>query len=247
MIMRQIVIGREGNQPFTINDEYVSRQHAIFTYDETTGVMTLIDKSRPNVGTFVRMGNQFQQISQCNVDATTDVRLGPYFTFRIGQLFQTAAPKPSPKLEKPQHPKVEKVDIAYLRRVAENYEANKLQLEQKQASVNSLRTLTLVGTLVGGSITTILSLILGKEDPRMQIIAAAIGLSISLIFLISLSLYCSKKSKEIVVNRNKNDKNYKITFCCPKCHVPFAGKLYENILAEGKCPKCKVEFYDSKI
>ena len=184
MIMRQIVIGREGNQPFTINDEYVSRQHAIFTYDETTGVMTLIDKSRPNVGTFVRMGNQFQQISQCNVDATTDVRLGPYFTFRIGQLFQTAAPKPSPKLENPQHPKVEKVDIAYLRRVAENYEANKLQLEQKQASVNSLRTLTLVGTLVGGSITTILSLILGKEDPRMQIIAAAIGLSISLIFLI---------------------------------------------------------------
>ena len=100
---------------------------------------------------------------------------------------------------------------------------------------------------MGGSITTILSLILGKEDPRMQIIAAASGLSISLFFLISLSLYCSKKSKEIVVNRNKNDKKYKITFCCPKCHVPFAGKLYENILAEGKCPKCKVEFYDSKI
>ena len=61
--MRQIIIGREGNQPFTINDEYVSRQHAVFTYDERTGLMTLTDKSRPEVGTFVKMGNQFQQIS----------------------------------------------------------------------------------------------------------------------------------------------------------------------------------------
>ena len=38
--MRQLIIGREGNQPFPIVDEYVSRQHALFTYDESTGIMT---------------------------------------------------------------------------------------------------------------------------------------------------------------------------------------------------------------
>ena len=74
------------------------------------------------------MGNQFQQISQCNVDATTDIRLGPFFTFRVGQLFQqstSTTKKPTP----PQKPKQEKVDIAYLRKVAENYEETKLKLE----------------------------------------------------------------------------------------------------------------------
>ena len=239
--MRQIIIGREGNQPFAINDEYVSRQHAIFTYDERTGLMTLTDKSRPEVGTFIRMGNQFQQISQCNVDATTDIRLGPFFTFRVGQLFQT--PTQPKQTSKTQKPKQEKVDIAYLRRVAENYEDTKLKLEQKQANINSLRTLSLVGSIAGGGITTILPKMFGTED----MVYYLIGPAIAVVFMVYLMVYCSKASKDIILKKSQNDKNYKISFCCPKCHVPFAGKLYENILAEGKCPKCKVEFYDSKI
>ena len=230
--MRQIIIGREGNQPFAINDEYVSRQHAIFTYDERTGLMTLTDKSRPEVGTFIRMGNQFQQISQCNVDATTDIRLGPFFTFRVGQLFQSPSQPQQPS--KPQKPKQEKVDIAYLRRVAENYEDTKLKLEQKQANINSLRTLSLVGSLAAGVISPIITSMVGDNVTGEKIAwyYQAIGPIIA---------------KDIILKKSQNDKNYKISFCCPKCHVPFAGKLYENILAEGKCPKCKVEFYDSKI
>lgn len=240
--MKQIIIGREGNQPFVINDEYVSRQHAIFTYDERTGLMTLTDKSRPEVGTFIRMGNQFQQISQCNVDATTDIRLGPFFTFRVGQLFQAPTKLKQPPI--PQKSKQEKVDIAYLRKVAENYEATKLGLEQKQSNINILRTLSLVGSLAGGGISAIIPKMLG-DDVEWYVLL--VGPIIAVLFLVILMLYCSKASKDVILKKNKNEKNYKISFCCPKCHVPFAGKLYENILAEGKCPKCKVEFYDSKI
>ena len=245
--MRQIIIGREGNQPFAINDEYVSRQHAIFTYDERTGLMTLTDKSRSEVGTFVRMGNQFQQISQCNVYVTTDIRLGPFFTFRVGQLFQS--PTQPKQTSKPQKPKQEKVDIAYLRRVAENYEETKLKLDQKQANINSLRTLSLVGSLAAGVISPIITSMVGDNVTGEKIAwyYQAIGPVIAVIFLISLMMYCSKASKDIILKKSQNDKNYKISFCCPKCHVPFAGKLYENIFAEGKCPKCKVDFYDSKI
>lgn len=239
--MKQIIIGREGNQPFAINDEYVSRQHAIFTYDENTGVMTLTDRSRPEVGTFVRMGNQYQQISQCNVDATTDIRLGPYFTFRVGQLFQTTSKPKQPST--PQKPKQEKVDIAYLRKVAENYEGNKLKMEQKQANINSLRMMTIMGSVAGSMISGLI-MVLGED---YKVVGTIVGFSITAIFLTSLLIYCSKVSKEVILKKSQNDKNYKISFCCPKCHVPFAGKLYENILAEGKCPKCKVEYYDSKI
>lgn len=242
--MRKIIIGKEGNQPFPITDEYVSRQHAFFTYDELTGVMTLADQSSAN-GTFVKMGNQFQQISQCVVDATTDVRLGPSFTFRVGQLFQ--APKPLQSPIKPggkECQKPEKVDIAYLRGVAENFEETKLQLEQKQSNINSLRTLSLVGSIAGGSISAIIPGLVGSE---VGWYIKLIGPSVAIIFMVTLMIYCSKVSRDIIVKKNQNEKNYKISFCCPKCHVPFAGKLYENILAEGKCPKCKAEFHDSKM
>lgn len=242
--MKQIIIGREGNQPFAINDEYVSRQHAIFTYDERTGLMTLTDKSRPEVGTFIRMGNQFQQISQCNVDATTDIRLGPFYTFRVGQLFQSPSTPKNPTT--PQKPKQEKVDIAYLRKVAENYEETKLNLEQKQASVQSLQSFGSLGLILSAAISGIIPKML-ESGEGVAWYYMAIGPIIAGSFFIALQVYCMKAKKNIIFKKNKNEKNYKISFCCPKCHVPFAGKLYENILAEGKCPKCKVEFYDSKI
>lgn len=242
--MKQIVIGREGTQPFVIKDEYVSRQHAIFTYDESTGMMTLTDRS--SSGTYIRMGNQYQQISQCAVNATTDVRLGPYFTFRIGQLFQQSIQKTGggKVVKKEEPPKPEKVDISYLRRIAENYEEQKMKLDQKQANVNSLRSLSIVGTVAGTTVITALTEILGSEH---RTIWYAIGFSITVIFLVSLLIYCSHANKEVLTKKNKNDKSYKITFCCPKCHFPLAGKLYENILAEGKCPKCKTEFHDSQM
>ena len=205
----------------------------------------MTDISKPGVGTFIRMGNQFQQISQCNVDVTTDIRLGPFFTFRVGQLFQTPSkPKQTPPLK--QKPKQEKSDIAYLRKVAENYEATKIKLEQKQANINSLRTLSLVGSLAAGAISPIVTNLVGK-DVEIPLYYHLIGPCVAVLFLVALMVYCSRASKDVILKKSKNDKNYKISFCCPKCHVPFAGKLYENILAEGKCPKCKVEFYDSKI
>lgn len=237
--MKQIIIGKKGNQPFVITDDYVSRIHAIFTYEETTGIMTLTNKGVN--GTYIRMGNQFQRIEQCYVNATTIVRLGPNFTFSIGQLFTSSGgsgdkPKPKPK---------ERMDISHLRRIAENYEETKLKLEQKQANVNSLRTLSLVGSISGGTISGILMSVLGEE---YKIITLVIGLLISIIFLVSLMVYCSKKTKEIAVKKSQNEKRYKIAYCCPnpKCNVPLAGRLFENIVAEGKCPKCKTEYYVSK-
>ena len=238
--MKKILIGREGNQPFAINDEYVSRQHAIFTYDETTGIMTLTDNSRPEIGTYVKMGNIYQRVSQCNVSSTTEVRLGPYFVFRISQLFQSQ-PQPNPlrNLE----PKVEKINIAHLRKVTNNYEDTKIMLEQKQANINSLRSLSLIGTLAAGCITAVIPKMFGQgEDVPLYI--WFIGPAVAVVFLISLWLYCSKASKEIIVRKNENEKLYKTRFVCPKCRQCFAGKIYENILAEGKCPKCKTRFYE---
>lgn len=242
--MKTIIIGREGNQPFLINDEFVSRQHALFTYDESTGRMTITDRSRPGVGTFVRMGNQFQQVTHCNVDPTTDVRLGPYFTFRIGQLFQPVNTGGGENRDKK---KPQNADIAYLRNVAENYETTKMKLEEKQANINSVRGLSLVASIAGGGITALLPTMLSDGGQPVEWYYYLLGPLVAVLLLGGLMLYCNRASKKIIAEKNRNDKTYKISFCCPACHVPFAGKLYENILAESKCPKCKTEFYDSKI
>lgn len=234
--MINILVGREGNQPFVINDEYVSRQHAMFTYDESTGIMTLTDNSRPEIGTFVRMGTGFQRISRTNVDTTTEVRLGPYFTFRISQLLQRH-PQPKPTAET----KPEKINIAHLRKVTNVYEETKINLEQKQANINSLRSLSLVGTLAAGAITAVIPKMFPEDVP---VYVWFIGPAIAIFFLISLVIYCSKASKDIILRKNENEKTYKTRFVCPKCRQSFAGKIYENILAEGKCPKCKTRFYE---
>lgn len=245
--MKQVIIGKAGNQPFKITDEYVSSRHAVFTFDNVTGQMTIADNNSTN-GTYVKMGNQFQRIGQCHVDAATDIRLGPYFTFRVGQLFQAPQPPEGPEKKGPEKPKVEKADIGYLRKVAETYETKKIELEQKQANIGGLRMLTMVGSLagalLGGGIPSLLGV--DKSDENF-LLYSSIGPALALLFMIALQIYCSKASKAIIRKRNENDKTYKISFCCPKCHMPFAGKLYENILAEGKCPKCKTEFYDSRF
>lgn len=236
-----ITIGRKGNQPFPITDGYVSREHAIFSYDERTGLMTLTDRSGQGKGTFVWMGNAFQQISQCNVDSSTKVRLGPYFSFQISQLFQ-----PSKKEKTPPQPKPQRVDISYLQRVTDQYESTKLQVEQKQASVNNLRSLSLVGSLLAGSISALLPNLFGDLEQEEKALIMIIGPAIAIVFLVTLWLYCSRTSKKLILKKTSNEKEYKKNYCCPKCHTPFSGKIYENILAEGKCPKCKSEYYDSR-
>ena len=240
--MRQIIIGKEGNQPFVITDDYVSRKHAIFSYEETTGAMTI--KNTGTNGTFIKMGNHFQPIEQCNVNASSVVRLGPNFIFTIAQLFQPQVSYP-PGGGKPGggNPK-ERVDISRLRRIAESYEANKLKLEQKQATINSMRMLSIGGSLLGGTVGALLPKLLGdgENDP----IYTAIGPIIAVIFLVILLLYCSRAGRQVIIKKNANEKRYKIAYCCPKCHGSLSGRLYENLIAEGKCPKCKTEYYDSK-
>lgn len=236
--MKQIIIGKEGNQPFMISDDYVSRIHAILSYEETTGAMTLINKGVN--GTYIRMGNQFQQIEQCNVNATTIVRLGPNFTFSIGQLFQKASGGSSAGAS--QKPSKKRVDISHLRRVYENYDTTKLKLEQKDATISSLRMLLSGCLLLGGIISIYAPKLSDVAGPAL----AAIGPIVAFIIIICLFIYTLRASRKMKVEKAENERKHQQDFVCPECHTPLKGRTFENLLAEGKCPKCKTEYYVSK-
>ena len=106
-----IIIGKQGNQPFKLTESSISRQHALFHLDEATGKMTLKDSNSTN-GTWIlaRDGKFKRLISEAPVGLNTLVRLGASTTFRIKDLLVKASAKSETSEEKP-------VDISKLRKI----------------------------------------------------------------------------------------------------------------------------------
>ena len=73
---KSFIIGREGNQPFTISQEGVSREHAKLTIDDN-GKWTLEDLNSGN-GTFIRNEEgDLEQIGKKTISERTYICLGP--------------------------------------------------------------------------------------------------------------------------------------------------------------------------
>ena len=79
-----ILIGKQGNQPFALTENSISRKHAILHVDEVTGKMTLADNGSLN-GTYLQLNDgSFKRISGATqVGPETVVRLGAVQTIRI--------------------------------------------------------------------------------------------------------------------------------------------------------------------
>jgi len=243
--MKQIIIGKEGNQPFSIGDPKVSRQHAILNIDEASRRMLLIDNNSTN-GTYIYNGGSFVRLyanQPCPVTPDTMIQLGTETRFHVRRLLQQPPTPVKPEKEKP---KPKKVDIKELRRVSEHYHNEKMRLDAKDKSVSGLSSATMiVGSLVAVC-SAVIPQIVETDNEQTKLFSTVIGFIFAIIFFITLRVYIGKQQKKIIRQRNKNEHDYAVKYCCPVCHASFKGKVYENILAEGRCPKCKAEYYESK-
>lgn len=241
--MNEILIGRLGNQPFQITDDTVSRLHAKLYYDQSKHVMIIENIS--DKGTYIRQhGGPFIEVMRCNINPQTEIRLGPRYLIQASKLMAGCGMKsPVSPQRPPVDKKTERVDIAFLRHVAEHYESEKLRLDQKNSTLNNLKSLFMILSLGGGAIGALITATVGEEARLLS------GLITVFVFMIAVALwiYTFVASRGILPKKNENEKDYKIKYCCPNCHTSLAGRLYENILATGKCPNCKAEYYDSKI
>jgi len=240
--MKQIIIGKEGNQPFVINDPNVSRRHAYLNIDEATGQMQLVDNKSTN-GTFVYNGSGFVRLfanQSYNVSLDTMLQLGPNTRFHIRRLFQK--PIPPKKPEKPEKPKVKRVDIRPLRIAHDFYNKEKVEIETKSGMVNGLRSCTILVSLTAAGGGKLIASGLGIED---EVTGWVLGILLGGVLMAILLTLINRFNKKIIHRRNKNEHDYAIRYCCPECHTSFKGKIYENILAEGRCPKCKAEYYEA--
>ena len=230
-----IIIGKYGNQPFKLIESSISRQHALFHLDEATGKMTLKDSNSTN-GTWIlaRDGKFKRLVGEAPVGLNTLVRLGASATFRIKDLLVKTSVKPVANEENP-------VDISKLKIVHECYNQNKMSLESKTANIMMWRMASLS---LGGIFAVMISLILPKEVAGNETISAIIKISGSILAIGISWFVVDMKSKGLILKKDQNERYFKKNYCCPKCGFHFGLKLYENILAEGKCPNssCRCKF-----
>lgn len=230
-----IIIGKQGNQPFKLTESSISRQHALFHLDEATGKMTLKDSNSTN-GTWIlaRDGKFKRLVGEAPVGLNTLVRLGASATFRIKDLLVKTSVKPVANDKKP-------VDISKLKIVYECYNQNKMSLESKTANIMMWRMASLS---LGGIFAVMISLILPKEVAGNETISAIIKISGSILAIGISWFVVDMKSKGLIQKKDQNERYFKKNYCCPKCGFHFGLKLYENILAEGKCPNssCRCKF-----
>lgn len=261
---RQIIIGQQGNQPFAIQDPKVSRRHAYLNIDDN-GNLFLVDNQSTN-GTFIYNGQTFVRIypnQPYSVSPDSMIQLGPETRFHINRLLNGVQPNPiqqpmnggatnqarktnpqngQARPAQPQKPK--RVDISHLRRISDNYDKQKMNIESKVGMINSLRSCTILITLLAGTVGTFLSKNLDFGEGTELYVQIAVA-SVAIVLMVVLLLVISNYNKKLVQRREENNKEYSIKYVCPECRVSFRGKIYENILAERRCPRCKAEYFEN--
>ncbi len=225
-----IKLGKTGNQPFPLTESSISRNHASFHMDEQTGKMTLRDEGSLN-GTYIKAKDgTFKRIfGDTPVGLNTVVRLGAKQTFVIKDLMKQQTPPP-PVSE----------DISKLRMVYEAYNSNKMELEAKSSNIMMLR---IASMSLSAIVVNLLTLFIPQDamDQTTKVSIQAIG---TVLALIVSWLLVDMKSKDLIRRKDQNERYFRKNYCCPKCGFHFGPRIYDNILAEGRCPNnnCKCKF-----
>lgn len=220
-----IILGKNGNQPFPLTESSISRHHASFHLDEKSGKMILRDEKSTN-GTYIKAkdGTFKRLYGETAVGLNTVVRLGAKHTFTIKELINTPPPPP------------ETVDISKLRSVYEIYNSNKMNLEAKTSNIMMLRIASMsLSALVVNLIP------LDGMTSMTKITIKAVGTILALV--ISWWLV-DMKNKDLIRQKDQNERYFRKNYSCPRCGFHFGTRIYDNILAEGRCPNnnCKCKF-----
>ena len=249
--MRQVIIGTQGNQPFPIHDPKVSRRHAILNIGDN-GQIQLIDNNSTN-GTYVYNGAAFVRLyanQPCNVLPDSMIQLGPDTRFHVRRLL--AAPQQQqqphslggqgagggqPQQQQSTKKEPKKVDISKLRYVSEHYESEKMRLESKLGMINGFRSGTILISLSSAALGSYFTSEWAKFMPII----------IALVLMLVLLGVINSFNKKLIKQRKDNEHDYAVNYVCPVCYVSFRGKVYENILAERSCPRCKAQYYDKNV
>ena len=225
-----IKIGKNANHPFPLTESSISRNHAFFHKDEKTGRMILRDEGSLN-GTYIKAkdGTFKRLFGETVVGLNTIVRLGAKQTFVIKDLIKQQVP-PSPASE----------DISKLRMVYEAYNSNKMEIEAKTSNIMMLR---IASMSLSAIVVNLLMLFIPQDvmDQTTKVVIQTIG---TVLALVVSWVLVDMKNKDLIRRKDQNERYFRKNYCCPRCGFHFGPRIYDNILAEGRCPNnnCKCKF-----
>lgn len=223
----EIIIGKQGLQPFNLDEPTISRRHAILIVDELTGALRLRDNNSTN-GTWILCNDgRFKRLNgEAPVSPEMIVRLGAKTSFKIKDI-----------LKKPEVA----VDISNLRYIYDTYTENKLRIEAQSSNIMMLRMASLSLISVLGLVA---SMLLPKDLVGDETISNIIKLAVTVFSLGLAWIIISRKHKGLIRAKKENEDYLKQNYCCPECGFHFGPKVYSNLLAEGKCPNnnCRCKF-----
>lgn len=232
--MKEIIIGREGNQTVSITDRTVSRRHCKLTVNPD-GSMILENLS--GSGTKV----DGIEIIRKAVRPDSIVQLGPQFRMRLCDLVghvsptgqSTGAASAAATKQGQQQSETPTVNISHLRRVWDDFNDTNLTIANKQRRINLVRTALGISTMC----TLPLMYILG---PNALIITgiAIVG---------NIFSFAGMKNAETPAERQQRQDDFDDAWVCPnpKCGRSLPAKNYKLLVRNHQsCPYCKARYVE---
>ena len=115
-----------------------------------------------------------------------------------------------------------------------------MNLEAKTSNIMMLR---IASMSLSAIVVNILTLFIPQDvvDQTTKVAIQAIGTVLALVlswWLVDI------KNKDLIRRKDQNERYFRKKYCCPKCGFHFGTRIYDNILAEGRCPNnnCKCKF-----
>lgn len=131
-----------------------------------------------------------------------------------------------------QEPKVETVDIRPLKRIWEDYDSKRLELQIAERKFNAARSAVGIVTMLAIAC----SFILGHGPVYLILYAVAIGVSI----VFAIQAY--NKSEEVPMRQKEMNKDFQRRYVCPKCGHFMGFQDYEVLLQNDACPYCRTKY-----
>lgn len=219
----EVIVGRHGNQPFTITDKSVSSKHLkVTTLDD--GKIQIEDLNSTN-GTFIGGLRIIKKV----VTPETIVTLGSSYRLRISDVVASSNGNKT-AIRKNQ----ESVDISNLQLIYEEYSETRISLQKDNARKQFLRTLPGVSSTLLFGLTFLLGDAANELRPIVGVIMiAGIGLS---------SILAYRGQQQLPEKMEKLNQRFMIKYICPKCKN-FLGFLpFESIKNRGYCTACRTKW-----
>lgn len=222
----EIIVGRRGEQSFSITDRAVSGKHLkLITMPD--GNVQVEDLGSTN-GTFIDGVRIIKKV----VPRSTVVRMGSSYTFRVSDVIPEVVKKGPDSPEPPN----DEYDAEILRKFKElesvwnKYQADKIALQKSNAAKGFLRMLPM---FVLGGVGYLVSCIPELVDFRMAITFAGLGLGV----IITWVSYQSATS--LPEQMEKLNQQFQIDYVCPKCKQFLGFTPFEGLKNRKQCAACK--------